>query len=912
MSLVSVFGSAHQGNGMSASLQRRLRLLQAVLPTLTGAAAQKYYSTKKFGSVRAFWTGFLSPCLIMESSGWLFYKLDNQHDELVTNLLDCLQKLVNMDKSAITEASITFSSSPNSGFFKTLRKMINESSSEIEEFPTEHWELVKPANKQDCTILLELLAELAQATQDSGKQPPPEESLAVTSRAKASIAPLILNLFSTISDYCRCKCVLPHKAMLLLFTHRCLPKNDDPFCFTIFLSRAKLEQGKPWQEAGVSIKDRTPKADVRIVFPKMGLCPKGHPLARGSDLCKTIHNTTASRLNLNIDGDLLFQQSESPSQAMGLDEAESISLRDGLFSNETELDIKSKVCLAVVLSYSLLDFCWEPWFPRGWTKRGISLLQHSRKMLLRPTLITHMSPRPKNPETIKVSSDLKLLIHAILLMEIFKQDSLPFEEEFKRIDINDLRSKVQREFDIMKWDVSEGFRQSVAACLDGFQYGALDNADDTEESFAAHFCKSVINPLERDFISLWGDKDPDQVLSELSLPSIKSKRRSPPPTKPKPDHLKQTRQERPPRPSKLKPCMPGSLDYVVHDPIAPTGGRLKLKLFDVENKPDHRSVQGASRWFDRFDEACANRAQISQQDGGKKFQIKGKGIKIAVLDTGIDLNNAWISSKAGRVKCWPSEDSCKDTDGHGTHVAYLLLRLAPLVQLHIAKVSKSQMLQDAADVEEIAKSIEHFSSPDGELVDIINLSFGFPLYHETLRPILLALRKARDNGVLLFAAAGNEGGNYDVSWPAKLPDVICVNAADSYGNMADFAQTDAPRRRIYTLGEGVPSCELDAKGEDAIHRSGTSFATPIAVGIAAIVLGFTDNTEDLDVPADFESLKPRLRTRSGMESVLCKVCVLQGTEKRAGSAYIAPWFFLKIEELSRVGIIMNELRSCPE
>jgi Subtilase family len=82
--------------------------------------------------------------------------------------------------------------------------------------------------------------------------------------------------------------------------------------------------------------------------------------------------------------------------------------------------------------------------------------------------------------------------------------------------------------------------------------------------------------------------------------------------------------------------------------------------------------------------------------------MKGKGVKIAILDTGIDLKNSWISSKAGRIHCWPSEDLCKDTDGHGTQVAHLILRLAPLVQLHIAKVSQSQLLQDA-DIKKIAE-----------------------------------------------------------------------------------------------------------------------------------------------------------------------------------------------------------------
>ena len=81
-------------------------------------------------------------------------------------------------------------------------------------------------------------------------------------------------------------------------------------------------------------------------------------------------------------------------------------------------------------------------------------------------------------------------------------------------------------------------------------------------------------------------------------------------------------------------------------------------------------------------------------------------------------------------------------------------------------------------------AIEHFSFEDGDRVDIINLSFGFPPFHEWLLPIQRALPKARDNGMLLFAAAGNEGGNRGVFWPAKLPDIICIYAANGYGNMA--------------------------------------------------------------------------------------------------------------------------------
>jgi hypothetical protein len=103
----------------------------------------------------------------------------------------------------------------------------------------------------------------------------------------------------------------------------------------------------------------------------------------------------------------------------------------------------------------------------------------------------------------------------------------------------------------------------------------------------------------------------------------------------------------------------------------------------------------AKEWFQRYD-----RTFQAQQ---KAIPINGKGITVAVLDTGIDLQNKWISAKIGRIKCWPSRASCNDTDGHGTHVAYLLMRLAPSANIRIAKISDSQLLNDDDIIQQIAK-----------------------------------------------------------------------------------------------------------------------------------------------------------------------------------------------------------------
>lgn len=195
-------------------------------------------------------------------------------------------------------------------------------------------------------------------------------------------------------------------------------------------------------------------------------------------------------------------------------------------------------------------------------------------------------------------------------------------------------------------------------------------------------------------------------------------------------------------------------------------------------------------------------------------------------------------------------------------------------------------------------------------MDIINLSFGFPEYNDRLQPIRKPLLQAQQNNVLLFAAAGNAAGNEGVYWPASMEVVTRVNAVDGEGNVGNISTTGGELRPIFTLAEGVPSCQFNSPSNEVIYRSGTSFATPIAVAIAAIVLGYMNSSNKAVVPEDVESLKSRLHTKSGMEGVLRETCVLQGPMKRTDIAYIAPFFFLTIEALSLVGIITNALRTC--
>ncbi|KAF1950406.1 subtilisin-like protein [Byssothecium circinans] len=348
------------------------------------------------------------------------------------------------------------------------------------------------------------------------------------------------------------------------------------------------------------------------------------------------------------------------------------------------------------------------------------------------------------------------------------------------------------------------------------------------------------------------------------MPTVKRKKSLPPPTAPKPAHF-QTRKPKPRAPTRHT--------------VAP------LKFFDTIDKPEQRQISGAARWFGYFEQ------ERVQNQLPKPANKKNERIKIAVLDTGIDLENPWIYNHICKIRCRPNEIACKDID---------------------AKVTKSQYLDDA-DIGNIADAIRHFAT-ENDRVDIINLSFGFPKYDKRLKPIREAVQYARAKNVLIFAAAGNEGGNHGMFWPAKLHevgDVISIHASDSDGNASSFNPTPGLGGPICTLGEAVPSCELDERNL-AVHRSSTSFATPIAVAIAAIVLGFVGNVGMEGVPEDFESLKERLRTKAGMERVLRTTCVLADEKRRAKFSYITPWFLLDIEECSRIHIIANELRGIPE
>lgn len=163
---------------------------------------------------------------------------------------------------------------------------------------------------------------------------------------------------------------------------------------------------------------------------------------------------------------------------------------------------------------------------------------------------------------------------------------------------------------------------------------------------------------------------------------------------------------------------------------------------------------------------------------------------------------------------------------------------------------------------------------------MISMSFGFPTCNIDHYPKLeTALKRAFAKDVLLFAAASNHGGQLNRSFPAREPTVIAVHSTDTNGNRSRFSPTPLTDDiNLATVGEVVESawpvhlCDEDSNPECVQHKSGTSFATPILVGISAFLVMYAR----INLPDKSAAMKSRKR----MMAVLRRIA-----DKGSGSAH---------------------------
>ncbi|KAF5621994.1 subtilase family domain protein [Fusarium sp. NRRL 52700] len=301
----------------------------------------------------------------------------------------------------------------------------------------------------------------------------------------------------------------------------------------------------------------------------------------------------------------------------------------------------------------------------------------------------------------------------------------------------------------------------------------------------------------------------------------------------------------------------------VDDMLYGTGEELDAE--DLDGTVDMREPMARKMYL----EACEEQAFRLPLSAHRR-------IRIAVLDTGVNRNSGSIIgailTKRIQCKSWVGID-VQDTDGHGTRVAELILKVAPNADILICKVFRGSQVS-ADEVENIAEAIDYAVKED---IDIISMSFGLQPLLSTdskLRKAYRKIEKAIDNArhKILFAAAANHGGHGPRTFPANDPRVICIHASDGKGNDGGINPTCLEDDlNFMTLGLAVTF------GDGC--KSGTSYSAPIAAGLAAQTLYVADHLMRL-TPA----VRLRLRTGQGMRAMFKLM-----SEKRSSYRFVAPW-----------------------
>lgn len=213
------------------------------------------------------------------------------------------------------------------------------------------------------------------------------------------------------------------------------------------------------------------------------------------------------------------------------------------------------------------------------------------------------------------------------------------------------------------------------------------------------------------------------------------------------------------------------------------------------------------------------------------MNFTGKGIKIAVIDSGISTHSDLVIS--GGVSFLDYTTSYQDDEGHGTHVAGIIgaknntfgtVGIAPDSLIYAVKSLDNE---GSGYMSDIVAGIDWSIAND---MDIINMSLGTQEDSPALRD---AVTRATNSGIIVVAAAGNDGdlsAGDSVDYPGKYENVITVGATDSNNNIAYFSSkgpsvdVSAPGYNIYsTLNNGSYG-----------YMSGTSMASPYVAGMVAL------------------------------------------------------------------------------
>lgn len=208
-------------------------------------------------------------------------------------------------------------------------------------------------------------------------------------------------------------------------------------------------------------------------------------------------------------------------------------------------------------------------------------------------------------------------------------------------------------------------------------------------------------------------------------------------------------------------------------------------------------------------------------------------VNIALIDTGVKFTNEMFTDRVidsgVNFSSDGRENSAYDNNGHGSHIASILVdNTSDNVKITAYKVTnKYNQGTHLAVAQGIEKAVN-----DG--ADVISLSITS---QEKSEVIIDAVKNAYDKGVIIVNSAGNASDDVSKYYPANMDEVFTVGAIDKNGNRAFFSN----------FGEEIdfvaPGYLLEMSGYNSKDETdnGTSFSVPFVSAAAAMVLSVSPN-----------------------------------------------------------------------
>lgn len=284
---------------------------------------------------------------------------------------------------------------------------------------------------------------------------------------------------------------------------------------------------------------------------------------------------------------------------------------------------------------------------------------------------------------------------------------------------------------------------------------------------------------------------------------------------------------------------------------------------------------------------AADQARASQPGGflglGALPAVSGKGVGVAIVDSGINANHAALAGKVvAAVSFATGEPSTNDLFGHGTHVAGIVAGqetsvtplykggVAPGAQLINVKVLNGTGGGYTSDV--LAGIQWTIANRAKYGIKVMNLSLGHPVVEACVTdPLCIAVEKAVASGIVVVVSAGNNGKNAagqevfaSITTPGVAPSAITVGALTTWGTVTRDDDTIAtyssrgPTRfelnikpDVVAPGNKIISLEAEnanlfkqnpnlhvagSKNNAYAMMSGTSMAAPMVAGGVALLL----------------------------------------------------------------------------